>query len=208
MTQRIGPGRIVGNTIEVRIGNEWRQMEPVKTPLGDVFLRLIERNPMLDQLIATYNDLMLSLGNLPDEIAAAQNDLTEMKQRLAKSEQTMKDISTSMSLTIEGKNAEERAAKLAMALKADQTYMGSFAGAETWRKEIANLTNDVDNLTRQFTAVGYQAKLHSAMVAYFAAAGAVAPTDVQFYSKGAHQHTTTGKANGNVTAEDAAAIGL
>ena len=163
---------------------------------------------MINQLITTYNDLMTSLGTLPDEIAAAQNDLTEYKTRLAKSEQTMKDISAATSLTIEGKNAEERAAKLAIALKADLTYMGSYAGAEAWRKEIANLTNEVDNLTRQFTAVGYQAKLHSTMMAYFAAAGAVAPQDVQFYSKGDAKHTTNGKVNGNVTADDAAAIGL
>ena len=163
---------------------------------------------MLNQLIQTYNDLMTSLGTLPDAIAEAQGRLTEMKLRLAKSEQAMKDISAATALTIEGKNAEERAAKLAAALKADLVYMGSFAGAETWRKEIAVIADEVANLERQFTAVGYQAKLHSAMVSFFAAAGAVAPQDVQFYSKGATQHKTNGNGNGNVTAEDAAAIGL
>ena len=77
----IGPGRIAHGAIEVRVGDAWRQMEPVKTPLGDVVLKLIEeRTPsMIDQLIATYNDLMTSLGTLPDDIAAAQNDLTEAK---------------------------------------------------------------------------------------------------------------------------------
>ena len=205
----IGPGRIVGGAIEVRVGEVWRQMEPVKTPLGDVILKLIEeRTPMINQLIATYNDLMISLGTLPDEIAAAQNDLTEAKARLAVQEQALKDISAEMALTVEGKNAEERAAKLTQVLKQHGVYQNRTGMATVARVEVANLTNDVDNLTRQFTAVGYQAKLHSTMMAYFAAAGAVAPQDVQFYSKGDAKHTTNGKVNGNVTAADAAAIGL
>ena len=206
----IGPGRIVGGAIEVRVGEVWRQMEPVKTPLGDVVLKLIEeRTPsMIDQLIATYNDLMTSLGTLPDDIAAAQNDLTEAKSRLAVQEQAMKDISAEVASTIEGKNADERAAKLAQVLKGHGVYQNRAGMATVARVEVANLTNEVDNLTRQFTAVGYQAKLHSAMVAYFAAAGAVAPQDVQFYAKESKQHMTSGKVNGNVTAADAAAIGL
>ena len=205
----IGPGRIVDGAIEVRIGDEWRRMEPVKTPLG-IVLKLIDRkeNQMIDQLVTTYNELMASLGNLPDAIAAAQNDLTEVKLQLAKSEQALKDISAEVALSIEGKNAEERAAKLTQALKSHKTYQQFAKAADTERGDAAKLTNEVDNLTRQFTAVGYQAKLHSAMVAYFAAAGAVAPQDVQFYNKESKQHTTNGKANGNVTAEDAAAIGL
>ena len=206
----IGPGRIAHGAIEVRVGDAWRQMEPVKTPLGDVVLKLIEeRTPsMIDQLIATYNDLMTSLGTLPDDIAAAQNDLTEAKSRLAVQEQAMKDISAEVASTIEGKNADERAAKLAQVLKGHGVYQNRAGMATVARVEVANLTNEVDNLTRQFTAVGYQAKLHSAMMAYFAAAGAVAPQDVQFYSKGDAKHTTNGKVNGNVTADDAAAIGL
>ena len=205
----IGPGRIVDGVIQVRVGDAWRQMEPVKTPLGDVILKLIEeRTPMINQLIATYNDLMISLGTLPDEIAAAQNDLTEAKARLAVQEQALKDISAEMALTVEGKNAEERAAKLTQVLKQHGVYQNRTGMATVARVEVANLTNDVDNLTRQFTAVGYQAKLHSTMMAYFAAAGAVAPQDVQFYSKGDAKHTTNGKVNGNVTADDAAAIGL
>ncbi len=166
---------------------------------------------MINQLIATYNDLMTSLATLPDEIAAAQNDLTGIKIELGKVEQEAKDMAAAAALTIEGKNAEERAAKLTQALRLNAKYQTWVKALDGLRADAARLTNDVDNLTRQFTAVGYQAKLHSAMVAYFAAAGAVAPganaLDVQFYS-GGKQHTTNGKANGNVTAEDAAAIGL
>lgn len=163
---------------------------------------------MINQLIATYNELMTSLGNLPDEIAAAQNDLTGIKIELGKVEQEAKDMAAAAALTIEGKNAEERAAKLTQTLRSNARYQTWVKALDGLRADAARLTNDVDNLTRQFTAVGYQAKLHSVMVGYFAAAGAVAPTDVQFYSKGAQQHTTNVKANGNVTAEDAAAIGL
>jgi len=78
------------------------------------------------------------------------------------------------------------------------------AEARAGRDAIARLTNDVDNLTRQFAAVGYQAKLHAALLGYLAAAGAVQPVDVSFGMGVSGNHTD----NGTVTPADAAAIGL
>jgi hypothetical protein len=156
---------------------------------------------MQQQLIDTYTDLMTSLATLPEEIAAAQSDLTKSKFSLSQCETEMDRIEAEQSLTVEGKNAEERKARLALALKANAFYAKLDAEALGWRKDMAVLTNDVDNLTRQFAAVGYQAKLHAALLGYLAAAGAV-PVDVSFGMGKAQP------ANGSVTPADAAAIGL
>ena len=162
---------------------------------------------MQDELIATYAQLMTSLETLPEEIAAVQSDLTKSKFSLAQCETEMDRLEAEQSLTVEGKNAEERKAKLALALKAHTFHAKLAAEAMGWRKDIARLTNDVDNLTRQFTAVGFQARLHASLLAYLAAAAAPGqPIDVSFGmgSKSNNNHT----GNGTVTPADAAAIGL
>jgi len=76
---------------------------------------------MHQQLIDTYTNIMADLGNLPAEIAAAQTDLNAAKLQLATSERTLADIEAHTSLNVEGKNAEERKARLGIALKADLT---------------------------------------------------------------------------------------
>ena len=161
---------------------------------------------MQEQLIETYTSLMTSLATLPEEIAAAQSDLTKSKFSLAQCETEMDRLEAEQSLTVEGKNAEERKAKLALALKAHTFHAKLAAEALGWRKDIARLTNDVDNLTRQFTAVGFQARLHASLLAYLAAAAPGQPVDVSF---GMGSHTNNNHdGNGTVTPADAAAIGL
>ena len=159
---------------------------------------------MQDELIATYTSLMTSLATLPEEIAAAQSDLTKSKFSLSQCETEMDRLEAELSLTVEGKNAEERKARLALALKAHTFHAKLAAEALGWRKDIAMLTNDVDNLTRQFAAVGYQAKLHAALLGYLAAAAPGAPVDVSF----GMGSKSNGNGNGTVTPADAAAIGL
>ena len=161
---------------------------------------------MQQQLIDTYIDLMTSLETLPAEIAAAQSDLTKSKFSLSQCETEMDRIEAEQSLTVEGKNAEERKARLSLALKGHAFYAKIAAEALGWRKDIAALTNDVDNLTRQFAAVGYQAKLHAALLGYLAAAAPGAPVDVSFGMGGHTNNNHIG--NGAVTPADAAAIGL
>ena len=160
---------------------------------------------MQQQLIDTYTSLMTSLETLPEEITAAQSDLTKSKFSLGQCETEMDRLEAELSLTVEGKNAEERKARLALALKGHAFHAKIAAEALGWRKDIAVLTNDVDNLTRQFAAVGYQARLHAALLGYLAAAAPGAPVDVSF-GMGSHTNNHTG--NGAVTPADAAAIGL
>lgn len=157
---------------------------------------------MQQQLIDTYTDLMASLATLPEEIAAAQSDLTNVKLALGAAERDLERIEAEILLTVEGKNAEERKARFALTCQENIFHRAQSAEARAGRDAIARLTNDVDSLTRQFAAVGYQAKLHAALLGYLAAAGAV-PVDVSFGMGGKAQ-----PANGSVTPADAAAIGL
>lgn len=157
---------------------------------------------MQDELIATYTNIMTSLDNLPAEIAAAQSDLTSVKINLGAAERELERIEAEILLTVEGKNAEERKARFQLTCTENIFHRAQNAEARAGRDAIARLTNDVDNLTRQFAAVGYQAKLHAALLGYLAAAGAV-PVDVSFGMGSKAQ-----PANGSVTPADAAAIGL
>ena len=174
---------------------------------------------MHNNLIATYHSLMTSLQALPDEIAAAQDELTQAAKPVAEAKKTIAAIDDNIetrkaALTLEvapqGKNDTERKALLTVAVANDSkvnVHLHARRHAETQLTEaqqrIAMLTNDVDNLTRQFAAVGYAAKLHTAMTAYLASAfpgqamdldNPIVPLDVN--------------GNGTVTAADAAAAGL
>ena len=69
---------------------------------------------------------------------------------------------------------------------------------------ITTLTNDVDNLTRQFAAVGYATKLHAGLMAYLASAAPGKEFDVTFGADNA----IAVNGNGTITAADAAELGL
>lgn len=165
---------------------------------------------MHDQLLATYTDLMTSLEGLPQEIAAAQNDLSAVKRQMADSKTLLDTIEAQLSLSIEGKNAEERKAKLMQALAAHQNYQRLRQTMRKESEEADTLTNDVDALTRQYGAVCYQTRLHSALLTYLGSAGAPVPLnelgDVVFAHAGA-THNTNGF-NSSITAIDAETLGL
>lgn len=159
---------------------------------------------MQDELIATYTSLMTSLATLPEEIAAAQSDLTSAKIALGAAERELERIEAEIQLTVEGSNDVKRKAAFTLACRENIFHRAQNAEARAGRDAIARLTNDVDNLTRQFTAVGFQARLHASLLNYLAAAAPGQPVDVSFDmgSKSA------GNGNGTVTPADAAAIGL
>ena len=161
---------------------------------------------MQEQLIATYAGLMTSLATLPEEIAAAQSDLTSAKIALGAAERELERIEAEIQLTVEGSNDVKRKAAFTLACRENIFHRAQSAEARAGRDAIARLTNDVDNLTRQFTAVGFQARLHASLLAYLAAAAPGQPIDVSFGmgSKSNNNHT----GNGTVTPADAAAIGL
>ena len=161
---------------------------------------------MQDELIATYTSLMTSLATLPEEIAAAQSDLTSAKIALGAAERELERIEAEIQLTVEGSNDVKRKAAFTLACRENIFHRAQSAEARAGRDAIARLTNDVDNLTRQFTAVGFQARLHASLLAYLAAAAPGQPIDVSFGmgSKSNNNHD----GNGTVTPADAAAIGL
>ena len=164
---------------------------------------------MQAQILATYADLMTRLDTLPKEIAAVQTDLNAAKMQLATSEKTLADIEAQTALNVEGKNAEERKARLTQALKADAVYIRWDKAAAVERADIAKLTTEYDRLTREFAAVGYAARLTASMAEMLAAMGPNTAQDVQFNMDAAGKSAAVLNAsNGHVTAQDAADIGL
>ena len=167
---------------------------------------------MHQQLVSQYADIMASLANLPGEIAAVQTDLNAAKAQLATSDRTLADIEAQTALNVEGKNAEERKAKLTQALKADPVYVRWAKAADVERADIAKLTTEYDRLTREFAAVGYAARLTAATMEMLAAMGPNKAGDIEFHmdsaGKSAAQVARVNGSNGHVTAQDAADIGL
>ena len=167
---------------------------------------------MHQQLIDTYTNIMADLGNLPGAIAAVQTDLNAAKLQLANSERTLADIEAQTSLNVEGKNAEERKARLGLALKADAVYVRWDKAAAVERADVAKLTTELDRLTREFAAMGYAARLTAGAMEMLAAMGPTKAQDVQFHmdtaGKSQAQLDRINGSNGHVTAQDAAEIGL
>ena len=164
---------------------------------------------MHQQLINQYTDIMTSLANLPGEIAAVQTDLNAAKMQLAVSDRTLADIEAQTALNVEGKNAEERKARLTTALKADPVYVRWAKAADVERADIAKLTTEYDRLTREFAAVGYAARLTASAMEMLAAMGPNKAQDVQFNMDASGKSAAVlNGSNGHVTAQDAADIGL
>ena len=159
---------------------------------------------MHEQIVSTYRSLMTSLATLPDEIGTAQADLTDAKIALVSIDKALDAVEAETALTIEGKNAEERKARLTQTLRTLPAYVGAERIAIAQRSAVAGLTNDVDNLTRQFVAVGYAAKLHAALMAYLTEAAPGKEFNVTFGADNA----IAVNGNGNITAADAAELGL
>ena len=167
---------------------------------------------MHQQLIDRYVDTMASLDNLPGEIAAVQTDLNAAKTQLATSERTLADIEAQTALNVEGKNAEERKARLGLALKADAVYVRWDKAAAVERADVAKLTAEYDRLTREFAAMGYAARLTASTMEMLAAMGPNKAQDISFNmdsaGKSQAQLDRINGSNGHVTAQDAAEIGL
>ena len=168
---------------------------------------------MHQQLVSQYADIMASLDNLPGEIAAVQTDLNAAKTQLATSDRTLADIEAQTALNIEGKNAEERKARLSQALKADPVYIRWDKAAAVERADIARLTTEYDRLTREFAAVGYAARLTASMAEMLAAMGPNKAGDIEFNMDAAGKSAAQlaridNGSNGHMTAQDAAEAGL
>jgi chromosome segregation ATPase len=164
---------------------------------------------MHQQLISQYTDIMASLANLPGEIAAVQTDLNAAKAQLATSDRTLADIEAQTALNVEGKNAEERKARLTQALKADAVYVRWAKAADVERADIAKLTTEFDRLSREFAAVGYAARLTASAMEMLAAMGPNKAGDISFNMDAAGKSAAViNGSNGHVTAQDAADIGL
>lgn len=168
---------------------------------------------MLNQMIQATQDLMHSLNTLPGEIAGVQVNLNAAKLQLAGSEKTLADIEAQTMLTAEGSNPEKRKADCAAKLACNAVYVRWAKAADMERQDVARLTVEYDLLLRQFTAVGYQSKLHAELMHLLAESKSLtAVGDLNFYQPA--QPVMPARPNGfnaaagHVTGSDAADIGL
>ena len=157
---------------------------------------------MQAQMIQTYHELMGRLAELPAAIEQAQIKLTVARLDLDRDERAVKDIeSTTFG---EGSNDEKRKADKLAKLKADAVYGRWAQSADRGRREVAVLADQVDSLTRQFAAAGYQSKLHAALLTYLAESGAISSVGALNFNMG----TKPRNGAGHITAADAADLGL
>ena len=155
---------------------------------------------MQAQLIQTYTDIMARFDDLPKAIEQAQVELTAIRLDLDRDEKAAKEISES--LAPRGNNDTERKANKLADLEKHGPYQRFSQSATANRRIAAFQADQVDSLTRQFAAAGYQAKLHGSLLAYLAAAGTVTSGGDINFNMGAKP------SNGHMTAADAADIGL
>jgi hypothetical protein len=163
-----------------------------------------------EQLIQQYRTIMSDLMNLPGEIADVQTDLNAAKAQLSVTVQTLASIESDASLTVEGKNAEERKARLSQTLRTDSVYVRWSKAADVERAELARLTTEYDRLLSEFRAVGYAAKLTASLMELVADAGISAPADVNFGMDSAGKSAAQIQRvnGGSATIADAADLGL
>ena len=157
----------------------------------------------------TYRDLMKRLQELPDEIMAAQVDLTATKLELDAAEKAAKEIADT--LPTRGNNEGERKANKLIDLQADAVYQMHSQAAAAKRKSIAYQTDAVAAMEREFNSVRYQAKLHAEYMALLANDTTATSIDFGMDASGksaAQVARVSNGSNGTITAQDAADIGL
>lgn len=171
---------------------------------------------MQESLLQTYRDLMGSLQALPDNIVAEQERLEGQERDLAALAQACETtehayIASAGGWKSLGSNDKERELVLADFRRADKAMRDLSLQARNTRFAVEETRRVLAGLERRYGAVCYQVRLHAALLQYLGNAGVPAPAavpsvtivptaprgDVNFYST-----------NGNVSAADAALIGL
>ena len=166
---------------------------------------------MHQQLIDTYKALMASLTHLPLEIQAAQSDLNDARRTAADTKRLLDEAEMLAVANAEGSNAEKRKADATIKLAGNGSFQRLSAALRKEQAEVAALQTEVDGLTNQFAAVGYQARLHAALFTFLGSAGAPIPANLDGLGDVVFQpvnYAQRGNGNSYVTAEDAAQIGL
>lgn len=167
----------------------------------------------MQQLIDTYSQLMASLATLPDEIAGYQKDLTNARMQKAAADsalsQTEDDIIVAAGgMKGLGSNPEERKLAAAQLCRNNAKYIALTSQQATLTRTVAEMSDELAAAERQYGAVCYQTRLHSALLSYLGNAGApvgnvTMPTFVGTVNMDGFKGFT-----GAATVADAAELGL
>lgn len=121
---------------------------------------------LTEELLATYREVMGKLMSLPEHIAIVQYNLGEKRRAIAEKKEEVNLREAQMSLTVDGKNAEERKAKLAVSMRSDPTVQKLQLAINGMQVEADNLSIEAEMLIKEFGAASSQAKLHAALLQY------------------------------------------
>lgn len=169
----------------------------------------------MQQLIDTYSQLMTSLAALPDEIAGYQKDLTSAKLQQADIKKQLDSaeadiISANGGWKALGSNEKERELALPTLFRSVARHVALTAEASKLQRTIAEMADELAAAERQYGAVCYMARLHSALMTYLGNAGAPAgnvalPANGFITDFNGVRHSGI---NGAATVADAAELGL
>lgn len=131
---------------------------------------------MIDQLLTTYTDLMEKLDAIPAEIAELQTRRTDDRIALAEYEARLKAVETAIveeagGFKSLGSNDADRKHNLAVLLASKGRYQVTANDIRLTSDAIAHMTDAIEDAERRYGAVGYQSRLHAALLNYLASAG-------------------------------------
>jgi hypothetical protein len=172
----------------------------------------------MQQVIDTYTQIMGSLATLPDEIAGYQEDLTNAKMGKADADRALAQHESDVIVAAGGwkalgGNEKERELAAAQLCRNNAKYATLTSQQATLQRTVAEMADELAAAERQYGAVCYMARLHSALMTYLGNAGApVNLSDLVLQTPTGGGKTMPAMyyagLNGAATVADAEALGL
>jgi hypothetical protein len=111
---------------------------------------------------------MNKLGELPETVALAQEDLLTLKRNLDLSKKSLEQAEATLRLQVEGKNAELRAAMLTALMAKSDPYQAALRRLRCDEQSLAERRLQVEALEREYGATCHMAGLHAAYLGFVA----------------------------------------
>lgn len=168
---------------------------------------------MIQQNLDRYTELTNRIVELPDLVALAERELTELKQTHSAEKKMLEElgevvIDEAMRRAGDkwGSNADIRKKSAATALASSPEYVKQERKVESIEGHVKRQENHVSDLNRQYGAVCFQITHHAALLQYLGSAGAGMPVPEKGWSIAAA--AVEFFANNEISEEEIAAIGF
>ncbi|MBI1296690.1 hypothetical protein GC175_17175 [bacterium] len=123
---------------------------------------------MQEELIRTYKEIMESLAALPNEIYERQMKINAVQQQADSLQADMDNREAGYKLEWKelGSNDTIRKARLTEILDNDDIYQRTLRELQKVQRSLTTMQNDLDRRQKMFSAVCYQARLHSSLLTF------------------------------------------